>query len=118
MLNLLHATSPRTLSAQAFDWLQPSPTAPHQVPADSVVAQREASGGAAARPPASQDSQNVRTFVSQAGFSPGKGASSTATSGAAATQQQGRRLAEVWPPAPCLSSHYRPSETFLRQWVS
>ncbi|BDA47106.1 hypothetical protein COCOBI_09-5610 [Coccomyxa sp. Obi] len=81
---------------QAFDWLQPSPTAPQQVPADSIVAQREASGGAAARPPASQDSQNVRTFVSQAGFSPGKGvASSTATSGAAATQQQGRRLAEA-----------------------
>ncbi|EIE21781.1 hypothetical protein COCSUDRAFT_47937 [Coccomyxa subellipsoidea C-169] len=85
---------------QAFDWLNPSPNAP-ALPADSVVAQRSASG-AAARPPASQDSANVRNFVSQAGFtSADKGASSTAASGAAAAQPQGRRmLAERSPPRP------------------
>ncbi len=76
---------------QTFDWLNPSPNAP-ALPADSVVAQRSAPG-AAARPPASQDSANVRNFVSQAGFtSADKGASSTAASGAAAAQPQGRRM--------------------------
>lgn len=78
---------------QAFDWLNPSPNAP-PLPADSVVVQRAAGNAAVA--PRSQDSQNVRNFVSQAGFTSGKAAPSTATTGAAAaTSQQGRRLAEV-----------------------
>lgn len=70
---------------QDFGWLQPTRnSAP--LPANSVVAQREA-GNVARAPKSSEDSQNVRNFVSQAAFSNGQQQ--------AGSSQQGRRLAEV-----------------------